>query len=514
MATLELLLAVPALAALIMALLPKGRSLHPVFEGIHLLSLAAIIVLASMTLAQVLTGPSVFALHDWLHADKLGAILVMIIAIVGLLTGVYSIGYVRHDREDGSLGEGGFKTYYVFFHLFLFTMFLAVLSNNFIMMWVAVEATTLATVFLVGLYGLKSSLEAAWKYIIICACGVAFGLYGCVLVYANASQVMADHHHAAFWSYVLPYAKQLDPTLLKIAFVFVAVGIGTKAGLFPMHSWLPDAHSEAPSPVSALLSAVLLKCALLIIVRFYVLVGQAIGYHFVQTVMLILGVASVLYAAFALFIQRDFKRKLAYSSVENMGIVALCLGFGGYLGVLAALCHVIAHAFTKALMFCLSGNLLMKYHTRDLDKIQGVLRVAPVTGALLILGLLAISGVPPFAMFTSEVAMVVAGIAAGKLWIVILIALALTVVIAAFVLIILKNVMKEPTPGQVKKELSPLVLAPEIVFVALLLVLCVAPPQFLKSQLHDAAESVVAPAVQVDKVAVVSAEAPETAQRR
>ena len=184
------------------------------------------------------------------------------------------------------------KQYYVFFSLFVFTMLVVALSNNIIMMWVAIEATTLSTVFLVGAYSTKLSLEAAWKYVIVCTAGVAFGLYGTVLVYANAADVMADAHQAVFWTSLLPYASQFDVVLMQIAFVFAAIGFGTKAGLFPMHTWLPDAHSEAPSPVSGLLSGVLLKCAMLIIIRFYILAVQAIGPDFPQTLMLVLGILS------------------------------------------------------------------------------------------------------------------------------------------------------------------------------------------------------------------------------
>lgn len=499
MSTLGLLLITPALATLILAIVPKHASFHKITELIHVISITTTVVITGFLGLDILSYKSVSFLGDWFIADTISLIFVFVIAIIGFLTGIYSLAYIKHDKEEGILSDGGFKAYYVLFQLFIFTMLLAVLSNNLIMMWVSVEATTLATVFLVGIYQQKSSLEAAWKYIIICACGVAFGLYGCVLIYANASQIMSDTHYAAFWSYTLGYASQLDPTIVKIAFVFVTVGIGTKAGLFPMHSWLPDAHSEAPSPVSALLSAVLLKCAMLVIIRFYILTAQSIGYHFPQMILLILGAISVIYAAFAIFIQKDFKRKLAYSSVENMGIVALCLGFGGYLGVLAALCHVVAHSITKALMFCLSGNVLITYKTRDLDKIQGILRVAPVTGGLLILGILAISGVPPFAMFVSELAMVIAGIISGNLWLVIIILIALTVVIAAFVLIIVKNIMKKAPEQLSKKDVSPIILIPEIILVALLLILCIAPPQLVKQNLQDAAKSVVAPTIQFEQ---------------
>ena len=197
------------------------------------------------------------------------------------------------------------------------------------MMWVAVEATTLSSAFLVGLYGRRASLEAAWKYVMICTVGVAFGLYGTVLVYSDAVNVLQHPTNAAFWTEIVKGAGSLDPTIIKIAFVFVLIGFGTKAGIFPLHAWLPDAHSEAPSPVSALLSGVLLKCALFIIIRYYVIVVQAVGPEFPQTLFLIFGTLSIGVAAFFIFVQRDIKRLLAYSSVENMGIIVLALGLAG-----------------------------------------------------------------------------------------------------------------------------------------------------------------------------------------
>lgn len=264
------------------------------------------------------------------------------------------------------------KRFYAFFSLFVFTMLLVVTSNNVIMMWVAIEATTLSTVFLVGSYNTKISLEAAWKYLIVCTAGVAFGLYGTLLVYANAADIMADPHQAVFWTSLVPYAAQFDSALIRIAFVFAAIGFGTKAGLFPMHTWMPDAYSQAPSPLSGLMSGALAKCAMLVLIRFYILAVQAVGPEFPQTVMLILGAASIVFSAFALFSQSDLKRKLAYSSCENIGIVALCLGFGGPLGIAAALLHCIFHGLAKALMFCLSGNVAMKFKTSNLEKIGGI----------------------------------------------------------------------------------------------------------------------------------------------
>ncbi len=481
------LMATPLAAAVLMALFPSKATPRMLYETVHVLSVGAVCAFAAFLVIQVMAnGTTVDALGLWFHLDALGAVFVALIGTVGLLTGVYSIAYVRHDAEVGHMGPGQVKQYYVFFNLFVFSMLLVALSNNIILMWASIEATTLATVFLVGSYNTKTSLEAAWKYIIVCTAGVAFGLYGTVLVYADANSIVADAHQAAFWSAVLPVAGQFDSMLICLAFVFAAVGFGTKAGLFPMHTWLPDAHSEAPSPVSALLSGVLLKCAMLVIIRFYILTVQAVGSTFPQTVMLILGVMSVVVAAFAVFAQDDLKRKLAYSSCENIGVVALCLGFGGPLGVAAALLHCIVHGFTKALMFCLSGNILMKYGTRDLNKIRGVIQVAPITAVLMCMGLLAISAFPPFALFLSEVMAVISGIVAGKIWVVVIIALALTVVVAAFAKVASASVLGKAPEGMEKGDVPWLALIPEILMIGVILWFGVAMPQQVLTGIEDA----------------------------
>ena len=481
------LMALPLVASLLMAALPSKSVPRGLYEAIHLASLAGVLVLSLFLTAQVVTsGEAVNAIGLWFHLDALGSVFVALIGCIGFLTGFYSLAYIRHDVEIGHMSPSQVKQYYVFFSLFVFTMLVVALSSNIIMMWVGIEATTLSTVFLVGAYSTKLSLEAAWKYVIVCTAGVAFGLYGTVLVYANAADVMADAHQAVFWTSLLPYASQFDVVLMQIAFVFAAIGFGTKAGLFPMHTWLPDAHSEAPSPVSGLLSGVLLKCAMLIIIRFYILAVQAIGPAFPQLLMLVLGILSVGVAAFAVFSQDDLKRKLAYSSCENVGVVALCLGFGGPLGVAAALLHCIMHGFTKAFLFCLSGNVLMKYGTRDLNKISGILKVAPVTGVLLAIGLFALACFPPFAMFISEVMAFVAGIVSGNIVIVVVFALALTVVIAALVGVVTRSVMGTAPEGMKKGDVGALALVPEFVLVAVVVWFGVALPQPVLAGVEEA----------------------------
>ncbi len=481
------LMATPLVAAILMALFPSKSTPRMLFETVHILSVGAVCAFAACLVIEVMAnGTTVEALGLWFRLDALSAVFVALIGAVGLLTGIYSIAYVRFDAEVGHMGPGQVKQYYVFFNLFVFSMLLVALSNNIILMWASIEATTLATVFLVGSYNTKTSLEAAWKYIIVCTAGVAFGLYGTVLVYADANSIVADAHQAAFWSTVLPVAGQFDSMLICLAFVFAAVGFGTKAGLFPMHTWLPDAHSEAPSPVSALLSGVLLKCAMLVVIRFYILAGQAVGYEFPRLVMLILGAVSVGMAALAVFAQDDLKRKLAYHSCENVGIVALCLGFGGPLGVAAALLHCVTHGFTKALLFCISGNVLMKYGTRDLNKIRGIIQIAPTTAVLMAIGFLALAGFPPFAMFVSEVMAFASGVLAGYLWLVILFGIALTVVIAACAHVVASSVFGKAPEGMEKGDVPWLALVPEIIMVVVILWFGVAMPQPVLSSVEEA----------------------------
>lgn len=482
-----LLLACPLCACLIIACLPKSLS-QSLSAGVHLASLAGSLGLCCYLLLEFYkSSQSIFALDSWLMLDSLSAIFVALVCLISAITGIVSLPYLKHEYGEGKLEQEQIKQYYSFFQLFVFTMLLACLSNNIIMMWVAVEATTLGTVFLVGLYKKGASLEAAWKYIIICTCGLAFGLYGTVLLYADGVSVLSNTHQAAFWTSLLPQAAAFDPKLMQIAFVFIAIGFGTKAGLFPMHTWLPDAHAEAPSPISALLSAVLLKCAFLVIMRFYILANACLGASFPCLVMMILGALSVIIAAYFFFAQKDLKRKLAYSSTENVGLIALCLGFGGPIGIFAALFHCVAHALTKALMFCLSGNILMKYQTRDLTKISGFLQLAPLSATLCMFGFLALAGFPPFAMFWSELAMFVAGAQGSLVVLVIIVALALSIVLAAIAMTINSVLFKKAPDHVKKKELPALMLVPELILLILIVYLGVMQPKPVISALEEGA---------------------------
>jgi hydrogenase-4 component F len=484
---LDTLLCLPLLTALLaFAARWSGRKAPALCTLAHALGISGLLLLSLVLCAQVMHGGPLSSLRQWCQIDALGAIFMVLIGVVGFITGLYSIGYMGHEQREGHITVKQLCGYYSLFNLFVFTMLLAVTANNIIMMWVAIEATTLGSAFLVGFYGKRSSLEAAWKYIIICTVGVAFGLYGVVLIYANAANALPQAGDAAYWTVLLQHADLLDPTLSKLAFVFVLIGFGTKAGLFPMHAWLPDAHSEAPSPISALLSAVLLNCAMLVVLRFSMLLSKSIGPAFPQTLLLVFGLMSIAVAAFFIVVQRDIKRLLAYSSVENMGLIALAFGIGGPLGVLAGLLHTINHSLAKALLFCCAGNVLLKYGSPHMDKVRGLLKVVPLTGTLFAAGALAIGGVPPFNLFVSEFMIVSAGLSQGHGLLIVVVLLLLTIVLAGLVRMISGTVFGAAPAETPKGEAGVLTVLPIMLLMTLMLVMGIRTPVAVTNLLQSA----------------------------
>ena len=474
-----------ALIAFASALCPRGRG----YKGASLLHAVGVIVFLKLTWGlgiDVVNNGAMFGADKWFYLDGLGALVLAVLGLVAAVTGLYSLGYIGKEHKEGHLSDRQVALYYGLFNLFVSTMALAILSNNVIMMWVGIEATTLSSVFLVGFYCKRSSLEGAWKYIIICSVGVAFGLFGSILTFANATEVMAHPGNAILWTEIRSHANLLDPTLMRLAFVFALIGFGTKTGLFPMHAWLPDAHSEAPSPVSALLSAGLLNCALLVILRYYILTVKVLGPQFPQYLMLTFGILSVGVAAFFIITQHDIKRKLAYHSVENMGLITLAIGLGP-VGALAAMFHMVNHSMVKALMFCGSGNIMLKYGTRDIRKVKGLFRAAPVTGVIVAAGLLALGGVPPFSMFLSEFMIVTAGISSGHVLFTMILLLLLTVVLAGLVKVIASSVLGEAPENVKKGEISYMTVAPLAVLLAMVICMGVYVPDFAKNSVDKAA---------------------------
>ncbi|MGE5577257.1 MAG: hydrogenase 4 subunit F [Syntrophothermus sp.] len=348
-----------------------------------------------------------------LYADALSAFVVLIVSALGFASALYSVGYMNREIQEGAVVARRLGRYYLWLHIFVFTMLFVAIADNLGVMWVAIEATTLASALLVAFYNKEASLEAAWKYIMICTVGITFALFGTILTYYSSLSALGEARGVLNWSTLVKVADKLDPKMIKLAFIFVLIGYGTKAGLAPMHTWLPDAHSQAPSPVSALLSGVLLNCALYGILRFHIITIKTVGPAFSSQLLLIFGLLSIGVAVPFLLLQHDFKRLLAYSSVEHIGIITAGIGIGGTLGLYGALLHLFNHAFAKSLMFFVAGNITQYYNTKKIARIRGVAQAYPVAGALLLLGAFAIAGSPPFSPFLSEFAIVSAGFAGG-----------------------------------------------------------------------------------------------------
>jgi hydrogenase-4 component F len=292
-------------------------------------------------------------------------------------------------------------------------MLATVSVDNLGLLWVGIEATTLASALLVGFYRTRPALEAAWKYIILCTVGITFALFGVLLTYYASAQG-GDGSASLDWTDLSLHATSLDPDMMRLAFVFILIGFGTKAGFAPLHTWLADAHSQAPSPVSGVLSGVLLACALYGILRFHVITAGATQSAFSSNLLLAFGVLSVAFAVPFIIVQRDLKRLLAYSSVEHVGLMAVAFGIGGPLGTTAGLLHLVNHAATKALLFFVAGDIAQRFGTRRISALRGVIQVAPLAGWALLLGILAITGMPPFSIFISEIAIASAGFSGDR----------------------------------------------------------------------------------------------------
>ena len=388
------LLLIPLAASGLIAFARK----RALMELSHAVAAMATLGAGAAIAVEVWNGKVLTAAGDLFRVDALSALMVAIITFLGAIASLYAIGYIRAELDDAHLSRA--RLFFTLFHLFIFTMLVAVTTDNLGVMWIAVEGTTLATVFLVNLRHTRTSLEAAYKYLILSSVGIALAFIGTALVYyagaAKAGEIAVN------WSALRTAAGSLNPEVVRLAFVFILIGYGTKAGLAPMHTWLPDAHSEAPAPISALMSGVLLNVGLYAMMRFKAVVDAAVGPEFAARLLIGAGLLSLLVAAAFLVRQRNYKRMLAYSSVEHIGIICLGLGFGGYWGLLGALLHIVNHALSKSLLFILSGNILLKYHSAEINEVRGLLHASPWTGALFLAGTFALIGLPPFAPFISE----------------------------------------------------------------------------------------------------------------
>jgi hydrogenase-4 component F len=425
--TLGFLLLIPFLAALVVLTCKKPRDAVRVAMGAGALEVVAI-----ANAVWRIRDAGVLQSGRYLRADGLTAPFLLSLGVILALVLAYSVGYLRH------IPAGRFSSpqwFYSLTFLFVTTMIAVYLSANLGMLWICVESTTLASALLVGFYNTKGAIEAGWKYLVVCTVGIAFALFGTIALYLCAVRSGVSPESALDWAVLLRAAPAMGATgnLIKLSFVFVAVGYGTKIGFVPMHSWLPDAHAEAPTPISAMLSAVLLNCAFYALLRFDAIASHAIGSAFSHTLLLIFGCLSVAAAALLMVVQRDLKRLLAYSSIEHMGILAIGVGIGGPIGLFGALLHSFNHSVAKSMMFFSAGNVRESYGTLRMRRIQGMARSIPWTSGGLVVSGLAIAGLPPFGLFISEFMILTAAFTASRYFIALLLMTAISVVFGALV---------------------------------------------------------------------------------
>jgi len=418
---------VPSFAGLIAALTPWRRWVGWSGAG----SLVAVLGIAIALAIKVVRNGPVVCFSGVLRVDALSAFMMIVVGAVGTLATVQGVRYLTNEIEQGRCSVRHASLYAVLVQGFISTMLLAIVAGNVGVMWVAIEATTIITTFLVGHRRTRGALEASWKYVIICSVGIAIAFLGTVLIYLAALHVGHQSSASLNWTALMAIAPHMNPGVVRIAISLLVLGYGTKVGLAPMHSWLPDAHSQAPAPVSALMSGVLLSVAFYAILRFKSVADAALGPAFPRGLLLAAGLLTLLVATSLLIRQRDYKRMFAYSSMEHMGLLALGAAAGTPLAISAVLLHVIGHGLTKAVLFLTSGELLVVEGTSDIDQVRALIQRRPALGAIFAFGLVALLGIPPFSLFVSEYTLLRAQVNAGLTWVVVVTLLCLAVIFAS-----------------------------------------------------------------------------------
>lgn len=387
-----LILGLPAAAAVLLALLPNYRVSAWLNVGSAFLTF-----LSALSLFAVKPEPGPYIL-----VDDLNIVFIVLNTFVGFTTSVFSASYIAHEIEIGRLTPAHLRFYHAMYQVLLFAMNLALVANNIGLMWVAIEVATLTTVLMVGIYRTHEAIEAAWKYFILGSVGIALALFGTILVYMAARPVVGEGLDGMVWTVLIARVSAFDPALLNVAFVFLLLGYGTKVGLAPLHAWLPDAHAEGPTPISAVLSGLLLNVALYAVLRFKLLLAANPGAIAPGPLMVTMGLSSLVFAGFMLYRRRDIKRMFAYSSIEHMGIIAFAFGMGGPLANFAGLLHMTMHSLTKSAIFFAVGHIAQVKGTQRIADIRGLTVTHPVLGWGLVVGVIAIAGMPPFGVFMSE----------------------------------------------------------------------------------------------------------------
>jgi hydrogenase-4 component F len=449
-------LAIPAVAAIVLAVIPDYRLsaiLNVVAGGMTFL--AAVLLL----FARPEPGPFVFV-------DDLNVVFIVLSTLVGFTTSAFSASYIGHEIAAGKLPKSYLRFYHAIYQVLMFGMNLALLANNIGLMWVAIELATLSTVVMVGIYRTREALEAAWKYFILGSVGIALALFGTILVYMAAQPVVGQGYDAILWTKLMERAAEFRPELLNVAFVFLMLGYGTKVGLVPVHAWLPDAHAEGPTPISAVLSGLLLNVALYAVLRFKMLLTANPHAIAPGPLMVTLGLASLLFAGFMLYQRRDIKRLFAYSSIEHMGIITFAFGMGGPLANFAGLLHMTMHSLTKSAIFFAVGHIAQVKGTQKIAFISGLTESHPTLGWGLVAGVAAIAGLPPFGIFTSEF-LVVSSTFARAPWLAVPLVLGLLLAFGALLFKLTGVAFGTPRGGMNKVEASFFPM-----FAHLVLVLC------------------------------------------
>ena len=385
-------LVIPALSACLLLVLPSYRAA----SRLNVLA-AGLTLLSAIALLFVRPEPG-----RYLFVDDLNVVFIVLGTFVGLTTSVFSASYIGHELETGRLTSANQRFYHAMYQALMFSMNLALLANNIGLMWVAIELATMTTVLMVGMYRTHAALEAAWKYFILGSVGIALALFGTILVYMAAQPVVGEGYDSMVWTILVAKAHELSPDLLNVAFVFLMLGYGTKVGLAPLHAWLPDAHAEGPTPISAVLSGLLLNVALYAVLRFKMLISANPNAIAPGPLMVLLGLVSLVFAAFMLYRRRDIKRMFAYSSIEHMGIITFAFGMGGPLANFAGLLHMTMHSLTKSAIFFAVGHIAQVKGTQRLSEIRGLTESHPMLGWGLVIGVVAIAGLPPLGIFMSE----------------------------------------------------------------------------------------------------------------
>jgi hydrogenase-4 component F len=385
-------LIIPAVAAALLVILPGYR----ITARLNVFA-ALLTFLAALSLFFSRPAPG-----NYLVIDDLNNVFIVLTTFVAFTTSVFSASYIAHELETGKLTLTSVRFYHAMYQVLMFAMNLALISNNIGLMWVAIELATLTTVVMVGIYRTHEALEAAWKYFILGSVGIAFALFGTILIYLAAKPVIGEGSDAMVWTVLIAHAAKFDPTLLNVAFVFLILGYGTKVGLAPLHAWLPDAHAEGPTPISAVLSGLLLNVALHALLRFKMLLAANPEAVAPGPLMLTMGLVSLIFAAFMLYRRRDIKRMFAYSSIEHMGIITFAFGMGGPLANFAGLLHMTMHSLAKSAIFFAVGHIAQVKGTQRISDMGGLTETHPVLGWGLVLGVVAITGLPPLGIFMSE----------------------------------------------------------------------------------------------------------------